>query len=447
MRLDKFHKLEHTTTKGVKLCGAKRLLEHNCRTATKDKPDRQRANENINPELTCLNYDLAEPLRNGQTAQERHNDIIDKANEKSMKDLGRALRSDAVLLCDWILTVPKDLPPEKHKQFFEESFKFMCKQYGEENVISANVHMDETTPHMHFSFVPLVDDKKYGGKKLCAKNMETPKSLAKIHKDIKEYLEEQLDCPVNVINEATKDGNKSVLDMKIESARKDYEKLVAINAGESAKIVGKVKNVLDKISKGKKISKADEKHITEMVDNYDTILQFAEESRKIAEKTVSEVEETKNNLSEQEKELEERKQKVLSGQQYLLKEKQKMEESFIRTTDRLNKEFEEWREKRVEEIETETRQRMKEEIDKADSVVSGKRYEVQLLDESISSKRKKLSDTDDKIKEREQELQRLNAQRVTMTALQEMARANTEAYERQIQRYQERSKQYEYDND
>ena len=49
---------------------------------------------------------------------------------------------------------------EQIKQFFELSYKFLSERYGEQNVISAYVHMDETTPHMHFLFIPIVDDKK-----------------------------------------------------------------------------------------------------------------------------------------------------------------------------------------------------------------------------------------------------------------------------------------------
>ena len=44
----------------------------------------------------------------------------------------------------------------------------MNERYGKENVISAYVHFDEVTPHMHY-FVPVVEDKKKGGYKLSAK--------------------------------------------------------------------------------------------------------------------------------------------------------------------------------------------------------------------------------------------------------------------------------------
>ena len=52
------------------------------------------------------------------------------------------------------------------KVFFEEALTFMKKQQSEETIISAVVHMDEKTPHMHLCFVPLMEDKR-----LCAKEI------------------------------------------------------------------------------------------------------------------------------------------------------------------------------------------------------------------------------------------------------------------------------------
>ena len=45
------------------------------------------------------------------------------------------------------------------RSFFQESYEVLSKRYGKENVISAIVHLDETTPHMHFNLVPLRDGK------------------------------------------------------------------------------------------------------------------------------------------------------------------------------------------------------------------------------------------------------------------------------------------------
>jgi hypothetical protein len=193
-----------------------RTLEHNCRTSDLEHPDRKRGNDNINSAKTCDNYDLADELRNGKSAQQYFAEKFKAAKEDYQQKEGKELRKDAVTMCGWVVTVPKDLPPEKHEQFFKSAFEFMCDRYGKDNVIAANVHLDETTPHLHFCFMPLVEDKKYGGTKLCAKNLETPTKLKQINKDITKYLEDELQCPVHILNGATAGGNKSIAELKAE---------------------------------------------------------------------------------------------------------------------------------------------------------------------------------------------------------------------------------------
>ena len=62
-------------------------------------------------------------------------------------------RKDVNVMATWVVTVPKDLPEQEHKAFFQASYDFLQQRYGRENVVSAYVHMDEVTPHMHFAFV------------------------------------------------------------------------------------------------------------------------------------------------------------------------------------------------------------------------------------------------------------------------------------------------------
>ena len=53
----------------------------------------------------------------------------------------------------------KDIP-EKVLEYFDESYRFMSNIVGKENVVYAGVHFDEDTPHMHFYFLPIVDQVK-----------------------------------------------------------------------------------------------------------------------------------------------------------------------------------------------------------------------------------------------------------------------------------------------
>ena len=76
------------------------------------------------------------------------------------------------------------LTPEDTCRFFEESKAFLTEFVGPENVISAMVHMDEKTPHMHFLHVPVTPDGK-----LSAKTLYTRESLKKLQTELPRHLQ------------------------------------------------------------------------------------------------------------------------------------------------------------------------------------------------------------------------------------------------------------------
>ena len=92
------------------------------------------------------------------------------------------------------------------------------------------MHLDETTPHLHFDFMPFVPDEKNGGKKLCAQNMETPSTLGSMHKKLQVYLEKELDCSVELLTGETDGGNKSKKELEIETLDKEIEQKQRKNA-------------------------------------------------------------------------------------------------------------------------------------------------------------------------------------------------------------------------
>ena len=71
-------------------------------------------------------------------------------------------------MCEYIITSDKEffnsIGAEETKRYFETAYKFVCdyKNLGEQYILSAKVHMDEETPHMHLVFIPVVhtQDKK-----------------------------------------------------------------------------------------------------------------------------------------------------------------------------------------------------------------------------------------------------------------------------------------------
>lgn len=168
------------------------------------------ANKDIDKSRTEENYNLA-PMRG---------DLISFINAKC-SEIKCQKRNDIIKLCDWVITMPRDLPPEKESIFFSLTYNFLVNRYGvhgDSNIVSAFVHKDESQPHMHFAFIPIAAEKKnkkkLGELKVCAKEVITKADLQTFHENLQDYLEAKLNCQVNVINEATKDGNKSIADLK-----------------------------------------------------------------------------------------------------------------------------------------------------------------------------------------------------------------------------------------
>ena len=82
---------------------------------------------------------------------------------------GCRVRKDSVKFVDTLVTVSPEFA-KAHEvempEYFRRAFDFLKERVGEENIISAVVHMDEKTPHMHLCFVPLTRDKRLSAKEI-----------------------------------------------------------------------------------------------------------------------------------------------------------------------------------------------------------------------------------------------------------------------------------------
>jgi len=164
------------------------------------------ANQSIDLSKSDLNYNLA-PERNMSQG--------DFVKKRCTEDGVRCMnRKDVNVMCSWIVTAPQKLPAENHKQFFEETYKFLSNRYGEENVVSAYVHNDETQAHIHFAFVPVIADKKRGGYKVSAKELVNKKDLLTFHKDLTKCMISVFGYDTGVENGATALGNQTIEQLK-----------------------------------------------------------------------------------------------------------------------------------------------------------------------------------------------------------------------------------------
>jgi hypothetical protein len=117
-------------------------------------------NQDIDRTRSALNYDLhpAQHENFGLAVRERIAEL----------DLKKAVRKDAKVMVQALVTSDseffKGLDSEQQARFFRDSYNFLCQRYGKENAVSATVHMDEKTPHMHFNFVPVTADGRLSAK-------------------------------------------------------------------------------------------------------------------------------------------------------------------------------------------------------------------------------------------------------------------------------------------
>lgn len=99
----------------------------------------------------------------------------------------KAVRKDAVVMCQALITSDaaffKSLPTrQQQKQFFQHALSFIKRRYGDDNIVSATVHLDERTPHMHVNFTPIRDGK------LSAYSILTRQELTALQTDFHEQV-------------------------------------------------------------------------------------------------------------------------------------------------------------------------------------------------------------------------------------------------------------------
>ncbi|MCW8780772.1 MobV family relaxase [Latilactobacillus curvatus] len=141
-------------------------------------------NKEIDVSKTYLNQDL---MTDGS-------DMLSRFNER-LNDVYCMKRDDVKALATWIVTLPEELSEAPHDQqsaFFEATSNFLNDRYGQENAVAAVVHYDETTPHLHYAFVPVVFDDKKSRYKVSAKEVLTRHDLQSFHEDLDQDLKKVL---------------------------------------------------------------------------------------------------------------------------------------------------------------------------------------------------------------------------------------------------------------
>ncbi len=130
------------------------IESHNERTKEK-----YASNPDIDTSRSHLNFHLVSPERKYRAEA-----------EKQIAEAGCRTRSDSVRVVEVLVTAsPKFFKGKKKAEvraYFNEALDFIKKHQSKDTIISAVVHMDEKTPHMHLCFVPLTEDKRLSAKEI-----------------------------------------------------------------------------------------------------------------------------------------------------------------------------------------------------------------------------------------------------------------------------------------
>lgn len=132
----------------------KGIFRHN------ERRNKNYSNKNIDKELSYLNYSI----KDCKYTYEKEFDLI-----KEKYNLKGQIKSVSNIVCEYIITSDKGffekVGEHETKRYFETAYKFVCehKNLGEQYILSAKVHMDEESPHMHLVFIHVVHPKDKKG--------------------------------------------------------------------------------------------------------------------------------------------------------------------------------------------------------------------------------------------------------------------------------------------
>ena len=154
-----------------------------------ERKTKNHSNKNIDSSKTELNY----YLKKNELSYIKE---FDKIKEKY--DLKGQIKTVSNIACEYIITSDKEffesIGEEETKRYFETAYKFVSeyKNLGEQYILSAKVHMDEETPHMHLIFLPVVHTKDKEGndidKLACSEFWKAKDSYRQLQNDFYNYM-------------------------------------------------------------------------------------------------------------------------------------------------------------------------------------------------------------------------------------------------------------------
>lgn len=182
----------------VKSSGVSAMVGHYNREAER----RGYRRDNIDSSRTPENYVIGAPDGDALAGAVRAR--VGSAVGEHERLTGKALRKDANVVMDWVVTLPKDCPEGLQEKFFETVVRFIQERYGAENVPGGFVHLDEATPHVHVPVVPVRDGR------LQASKVINRADLKAFHGDLGRAVDAALGVHVSIELDEDRQGEKQL---------------------------------------------------------------------------------------------------------------------------------------------------------------------------------------------------------------------------------------------
>lgn len=101
---------------------------------------------------------------------------LEQAIERRMGELNtkRKIRDNQVRAMGFIVSSNDALDEKDAREFLDRSVQWFGARYGYENLLAAQIHLDEGTPHAHIWVAPVIHDAETGFDRLCAKELFAP---------------------------------------------------------------------------------------------------------------------------------------------------------------------------------------------------------------------------------------------------------------------------------
>lgn len=147
------------------------------------------SNKDINKHNSTKNYSIKVPY---STYEKMFRNLRNQYHLKGQ------IKNVSNVMCELIITSDKEffesIGEDETKRYFQTAYKFVSnyQNLGEEFIVSAKVHNDESTPHLHIIFIPVVHKKDKNGKEIskiaCSEYWKGKESYKKLQDSFYSYM-------------------------------------------------------------------------------------------------------------------------------------------------------------------------------------------------------------------------------------------------------------------